>query len=63
MKLQEGDIIERNGLRYRVAHGGLLVLMGEPLLKRFDDNACEMTSGVRRALAEHTNHETVTSSI
>ena len=59
MELLEGDIIERNGVRYRVIRGGMLVLLDEPLIKRFEDNTAEMTSGVRRALAGMQN-ETIT---
>lgn len=53
MKIQPGDIVERDGVKYRVDEDGTLVAIGEVLTKRFDTGDGEMTSGVRRAMKQH----------
>jgi hypothetical protein len=50
MKIQAGDIVERDGVKYRVGDGGELIRIEYPLAKRFAYDDCEMTSGVRRAM-------------
>lgn len=53
MKIQPGDIVDRNGMKFRIGENGALIPVEELLAKRFENDDCEMTSGVRRAMDQH----------